>query len=76
MCSLSILQQSDCTFTLGVYGSVSLHEVLNVKVIQSVPGWWRLSGALGHSRRHLQTHLFLALELSLSEQLSNLSMNV
>lgn len=42
--------------TLGVCKSVSLHEVLNVEVIQSVPRWRRLSGALGHPRRHLRRH--------------------
>lgn len=37
-------------------GSVHLHEVFNVEVVQSVPGWWRLLGALGCTWGHLQTH--------------------
>lgn len=52
--------KESCIYTLGVYRSVSLHEVLNVEVIQSVPRRWRLSGTLGRSRRHLQTQLLLA----------------
>lgn len=50
---------------LGIYGSGSLHEVLNIEVIQSIPGWRGLSGALSHSRRHLQTYLIFTLTLVL-----------
>ena len=53
----------------GVFGSVRLHEVFNIEVIQSVPGRWRLPGALGCSRRHLQTQLLSAIQFLWLQQL-------